>query len=99
MPLGYALEAARNRLATGRGDLREDGVAERTARCGRLLQPRTALLGALIAAGTFPFRIVQRASPTRGPGLVAWGVAPEGGGRGTGWRPGTAVVRGSGVRR
>jgi len=76
MPLGYALEAARNRLATGRGDLREDGVAERTARSGRLLQPRTALLGALIAAGTFPFRIVQRASPTRGPGLVAWGVAP-----------------------
>ncbi len=76
MPLGYALEAVRNRLAAGRTDLKEDGVAERTARSGRLFQPRSVVQGAVIAAGTYPFRLVQRAFPTRGPGLVAWGTAP-----------------------
>lgn len=77
MPLGYALEAVRNRIASGRPAMREDGsVADRTARSGRLFQPSTAVQGALIGLGTLPFRLVQRAFPAAGTGLVAWGRAP-----------------------
>ncbi|WP_425956329.1 class I SAM-dependent methyltransferase [Xylanimonas sp. McL0601] len=78
MPLGYALEVVRNRIAATRSDVREDAVADRTARSGRLFQPSTALQGAVIAAGTWPFRMTQRAFPRRGTGLVAWGRAPLG---------------------
>ncbi|GAA1710525.1 hypothetical protein GCM10009809_03580 [Isoptericola hypogeus] len=79
MPLGYALEAVRNRLARRRPGLREEGsVAERTARSGRLFQPTTATQGRLVRAGTWPFRLAQRGFPRTGTGLVAWGTAPAG---------------------
>ncbi|GAB2465302.1 class I SAM-dependent methyltransferase [Xylanimonas ulmi] len=76
MPLGYALEAVRNRIAARRPDVREEAVADRTARSGRLFQPSTAVQGAVIAAGTWPFRMAQRAFPHQGTGLLAWGSAP-----------------------
>lgn len=77
MPLGYALEAVRNRIAAG-GSLNEDGsVADRTARSGRLFQPSTAVVGAAIGLGTLPFRLAQRAFPRTGTGLVAWARAPK----------------------
>ncbi|ACZ31566.1 Methyltransferase type 11 [Xylanimonas cellulosilytica DSM 15894] len=75
-PLGYALEAVRNRIAARDPHVREDAVADRTARSGRLFQPSTAVQGAVIAAGTWPFRLLQRAFPRTGPGLIAWGRAP-----------------------
>ena len=75
-PLGYALEAVRNRIAARDPDVLEEAVADRTARSGRLFQPSTVVQGAVIAAGTWPFRMVQRAFPRTGPGLVAWGVRP-----------------------
>ncbi|QAY63362.1 methyltransferase domain-containing protein [Xylanimonas allomyrinae] len=77
MPLGYALEAVRNRIASRRLDVREDAVADRTARSGRLFQPSTTVQGAVIAAGTWPFRLVQRAFPQHGTGLIGWGTAPR----------------------
>ncbi len=80
MPLGYALEAVRNGVARRRL-LREAGTVEdRTARSGRLFQPSTALAGRATRAATWPFRLVQRAFPGTGTGLVAWGRRPAGGG-------------------
>ena len=79
VPLGYALEAARNQLARRRPGLREEGsTADRTARSGRLFQPTTGTQGALVSAATWPFRVAQRAFPRTGTGLVAWGRAPRG---------------------
>jgi glycosyltransferase involved in cell wall biosynthesis/SAM-dependent methyltransferase len=70
-PLGYLLEAGRNligrrRLAAGRGS----SVAERTAGSGRLFQPSSALQGAVTRWGTAPFRLIERAFPNTGTGLV-----------------------------
>ena len=70
-PLGYLLEAGRDligrrRLAAQRGT----SVAERTAASGRLLQPAGRLRGTGIRWGTAPFRVIQRAFPGLGTGLV-----------------------------
>lgn len=55
-PLGYVLEAVRNRLA---GRHPETSKGEATAGSGRALQP-WAWQGRLIDWGTWPFRLVQR---------------------------------------
>jgi SAM-dependent methyltransferase len=71
MPLGYVLEAGRNRV--GRKRLAENPdatMAHRTGTSGRLLQPRSALQGAITRYGTAPFRYVQRGFPRTGTGLV-----------------------------
>jgi len=70
-PLGYVLETGRNligrrRLATAK----TQSVAERTAGSGRLLQPSGRARGAAIRWGTAPFRLMQRAFPNTGTGLV-----------------------------
>lgn len=75
-PLGYLLETGRNWI--GRRRLARGGAASRaeaTAGSGRLLQPsrRQARLTEL---GTLPFRLLQRAVPGHGPGLVARGRVP-----------------------
>lgn len=75
-PLAYLLEGVRNRVAARNPAVREDAVADRTARSGRLFQPSSAVQGAVIAVGTWPFRMLQRAFPRTGPGLIAWGVRP-----------------------
>ncbi|MGI5239946.1 class I SAM-dependent methyltransferase [Dactylosporangium sp. CA-139066] len=90
MPLGYALETGRNIIARRR--LRRVGdvlPAQRTAASGRLLQPARPLRGLAHRWGTLPFRLLQRASPGRGPGLVAVASAPTpaaGGGSAAGVR-------------
>lgn len=71
-PLGYALEAARN--AVGRRRQRQVAAStmdDRTSGSGRLLQPGGEVTGLATRLGTAPFRMVQRAFPHRGPGLVA----------------------------
>ena len=70
-PLGYLLETVRNdvarrRLAAAAGR----SAAERTAGSGRFLQPSGRVLGATTRWGTAPFRMLQRAFPHSGPGLV-----------------------------
>ncbi len=70
-PLGYLLEPVRNavgrrRLAAATGQSKE----ERTSGSGRQLQPSAAALGAAIKWATVPFRIMQRAVPGAGTGLV-----------------------------
>lgn len=70
-PLGYLTEPVRNvvarrRLAAGTSE----SAAERTASSGRQLQPAGGLLGRAIRWGTLPFRLLQRAFPRIGTGLV-----------------------------
>jgi SAM-dependent methyltransferase len=70
-PLGYLLEPVRNavgrrRLAAAAGQSQE----ERTSGSGRQLQPSGGALGAVVAWVTIPFRLLQRATPKAGTGLV-----------------------------
>jgi SAM-dependent methyltransferase len=79
VPLGYALEAARNQI--GRRRLAAVGTADRptkaelTSGSGRLFQPSESL-AALTRTATAPFRRLQRRFPQRGTGLVAVGTRP-----------------------
>jgi SAM-dependent methyltransferase len=71
-PLGYALDAVRDRLAKGRRPEGDGSTAEeRTAGSGRVLQPRERLTGAAIKIGILPFALLQGLSPRKGPGLIA----------------------------
>ena len=71
MPLGYVLEAGRNRIGKRRlAAVADTSAAERTAGSGRLLQPSGSLRGAATRWATAPFRLAQRAFPATGPGLV-----------------------------
>jgi SAM-dependent methyltransferase len=80
-PLGYALEAVRNRmdarhLAAGTGC--EPTPEERTAASGRHQQPGGGPVGRGIELATLPFRYLQRLAPDRGTGLVSVAVRPAG---------------------
>jgi 2-polyprenyl-3-methyl-5-hydroxy-6-metoxy-1,4-benzoquinol methylase/glycosyltransferase involved in cell wall biosynthesis len=71
-PLGYLLEAGRNQIARRRlAASAGQSLAERTAGSGRLLQPSSGTTGAVTRWGTAPFRVLQRAFPNTGTGLVA----------------------------
>jgi len=77
-PLGYALEFARDKIASRQAKRTQDqSVAERTASSGRQLQPTTRLMAYTIRAGTLPFRYVQRIQPKRGIALVAVATRPR----------------------
>lgn len=71
-PLGYALEAVRNRIDARKlekvGDLTPEELTRAT---GRTLQPSGQLKGAAIALATSPFMALQRLRPDTGTGLVA----------------------------
>ena len=70
-PLGYVLEAGRNAIGRRRlATAATQSVAERTAGSGRLLQPSGSLRGTVTRWGTQPFRLLQRAFPNTGPGIV-----------------------------
>ncbi len=70
-PLGYLLEAGRNLVGRRRlGTAGAMSVAERTAGSGRLLQPSGGVAGAANRWGTAPFRVVERAFPNTGTGLL-----------------------------
>lgn len=70
-PLGYALEAVRNRVAKRRSQtIASSSAGERTAGSGRVLQPGR-LAAAVAGVSTWPFIRLQRRAPGRGTGLVA----------------------------
>jgi len=75
-PLGYLLDAVRDRLAARRIGTAAPTAGERTHTSGRLFQPRTAATSALIRAGVAPFVALQRVRPGHGPGLVALARRP-----------------------
>jgi SAM-dependent methyltransferase len=77
MPIGYAIEAARNVVARRREQADEAvTMDERTGRSGRFLQPANRAAGLAIGVAILPFRFVQRAFPRHGPTLVAHGRRP-----------------------
>ena len=71
--LGNALERARDAITKRRP--KPETTAEATAASGRFLQPPDAL-GVATAAVAAPFRLLQRARPTAGVGLVALARKP-----------------------
>jgi SAM-dependent methyltransferase len=76
-PLGYALEAVRNRIdARKLGRARPLPNEELTSASGRTRQPSTQLVGIGIAVAAAPFRYLQRIRPKAGTGLVAVGRRP-----------------------
>lgn len=79
-PLGFALESIRNTMAKRiqkGADVEAESALDRTQRSGGWFQPPRSA-NALIQAGTWPFRLVQRAVPGRGTGLVLIARAPTG---------------------
>lgn len=78
-PLGYALEAVRNRIdgrALRREALAARTKAELTAASGRLFQPSRKATGSLIRVATKPFRLLQGARSDVGTGIVAVAQRP-----------------------
>jgi hypothetical protein len=75
-PAGYLLEVARNAIS-GRRLARAGSAEERTAHSGRYLQPTETWQSSAIRAGTAPFRLVQRAFPMYGPGIVVRARRPR----------------------
>jgi SAM-dependent methyltransferase len=71
-PLGYVLEAVRNRIAQRRSTASEDSMQARSATSGRLLQPKR-VAGAVVRAGVAPFSVAQRLRPTAGTGAIGIG--------------------------
>ncbi len=77
-PLGYALEAVRNRIdAKKLASVGDRSPEELTAASGRTFQPTTRWSGPLVQAVTLPFRYLQRLRPTAGTGLVAVARRPD----------------------
>ncbi|MFI5626322.1 class I SAM-dependent methyltransferase [Nocardioides sp. NPDC051685] len=71
-PLGYALEAVRNRIdAKKLTKVAYLTPEELTRSTGRTFQPSHRLSGQAIAAATAPFMALQRLCPRLGTGLVA----------------------------
>lgn len=71
-PLGYALEAVRNRIDAKKHAKAGDAATEQlTAASGRTFQPSGRVMGAFVNAATVPFRYLQRTRPNTGTGLVA----------------------------
>ncbi|MEO6712655.1 MAG: methyltransferase domain-containing protein [Mycobacteriales bacterium] len=75
-PLGFALEAARNRVAARKVKQAPDSIAERTSGSGRLFQPKGTASGTFTKVATAPFRLVQRSFSSKGTGLVALARRP-----------------------
>jgi len=77
-PLGYALEAVRNRIdAKKLAAAGNASIDELTAASGRTFQPSGRAMGAFVNAATVPFRYLQRARPGAGTGLVAVARRPR----------------------
>jgi len=73
-PLGFALEAVRNRVdgkKLAKAKVNGASAAELTAASGRTFQPPNPWVGRGVQIATTPFRIAQRARPGSGIGLVA----------------------------
>jgi SAM-dependent methyltransferase len=72
VPLGYALERARNVVGKRRlAQAKTTSAEERTAGSGRVMQPKGSALGLATRVATAPFRLVQRGFPAHGTGLIA----------------------------
>ncbi|MWB99230.1 methyltransferase domain-containing protein [Agromyces sp. MMS17-SY077] len=75
-PLGYLLEAVRNRRDRRFLDENPSDIEELTAASGRTGQPGSRWLGLAIRIGTAPFVLLQALNRRTGTGLVAVGTRP-----------------------
>jgi SAM-dependent methyltransferase len=79
-PLGYLLEAVRNRADRRRvAAADQPSQQERTAASGRIYQAPRPIVGRAVQVATLPFRYLQRVQPRRGVGLVVVATRPGGG--------------------
>lgn len=69
-PLAFALEAIRNRVATGEPKS-EESASQQTAESGRWLQPSRKISELAVDIGILPFQGLQRLVPSKGNGIVA----------------------------
>lgn len=69
-PLAFALEAIRNRVATGEPRA-EDSAAEQTAQSGRWMQPSKRISAVAVDVGIKPFQGLQWLVSSKGNGIVA----------------------------
>jgi SAM-dependent methyltransferase len=77
-PLAYPLERLRNRIDARKvARARDLSPDELTSASGRTFQPRRRSVGAVVAASVWPFRLLQRARPRTGTGLVVVARRPE----------------------
>ncbi|CAN5670393.1 class I SAM-dependent methyltransferase [soil metagenome] len=73
-PLGFALEAVRNRIDSkrlARANAQGSSTADLTAASGRTFQPPNPRVGKTVQLATGPFRLLQRLRPSSGIGMVA----------------------------
>ena len=75
-PLGFVLEAGRNRVAAKKLNDAPTDIAERTSGSGRLFQPTKSATALATKIGTVPFRLLQRPFHSKGTGLVALARRP-----------------------
>lgn len=78
-PLGFALEAVRNRVdgkRLARAKSSGASVEELTAASGRTFQPPNPRVGKAVQLATAPFRLLQRSRPSSGIGMVAVATRP-----------------------
>ncbi|MET1132872.1 MAG: class I SAM-dependent methyltransferase [Aeromicrobium sp.] len=69
-PLGYALEAVRNRIDARKLARRDATMEDLTFASGRTFQPPNRIVGLAVAVLVRPFCLLQRLRPDRGIGLV-----------------------------
>lgn len=62
-PLANVLEMVRNRLAPSSGPTAEEGMEDRTAASGRVLQPSSRVAALATDVATRPFRWLQQHTP------------------------------------
>ncbi|MCD9154161.1 class I SAM-dependent methyltransferase [Aeromicrobium duanguangcaii] len=70
-PLGYALEAVRNRIDARKLERRDASMEDLTYASGRTFQPPNRIVGLVVAVLVRPFILLQRLRPDRGIGMVA----------------------------
>ena len=75
-PLAYLLDMVRDKVAARRLAGASEVPEERSAGSGRFLQPTGQLAGQAIKVAVFPWALVQRLVPGRGPALVALASRP-----------------------
>lgn len=75
-PLGYWLDALRNKIADRRTADASEIPEERSSGSGRFLQPNGSAANFAILAATYPWALLQRRRPGRGPGLIALASRP-----------------------
>lgn len=77
-PMGYVLDTLRDKVADRHTATASDVPEVRSSGSGRFLQPKGAVANFVILAAMYPWALLQRWQPARGPGLIAVARRPAG---------------------